>query len=107
MSADALVIALVEQLITNGTLSDDDVNDMAERLDAEGEEAAAHWARAALVQATVAGITSDDRAEDARSRFRVVTAAIRSDHDFGGSRNGSPPHGEQRWRPLLAQNSQE
>lgn len=71
-AGDALAIAMLDQLVRAGALGADDLNDMADRLEAEGDDQAAHWARAALVTATVAGITSDERADDARSRFRVL-----------------------------------
>jgi hypothetical protein len=73
MSADALIIALVEQLVRKGALNADDVDAMAERLDGEGEDEAAHWARAALVQA-MATPASEWSADQARSRFRIVTS---------------------------------
>lgn len=70
--SDALAAALIEHLCRIGVLDADDVDAMADRLDEQGEDDAAHEARAALVEATVGTITPQERADDARGRFRVV-----------------------------------
>jgi hypothetical protein len=70
-SGDALAIATLEQLLRSGALGRGDVDAIADRLTSEGDETAAHWARAALVQAGATPV-EDWRADQARARFRVV-----------------------------------
>ena len=76
--ASALAIATLEQLVRVGALDSDDLSDMAERLEQNGEDEAAHWARCAALGIGI-GSTSDERAEDARAKFRAID---------GGNRDG-------------------
>jgi len=51
--ADPLATEILTQLIRNGTLDLSDVEQMARRLEEDGEDEAAHRARSALIEAGV------------------------------------------------------
>lgn len=60
------------QLIKNGTLDLDDVEEIAERLDDEGEADAAHSVRAAIVEASAPSL-KESEAQFRRSRIKLVS----------------------------------
>lgn len=69
--ADPLTVALIEQLVRSGTLGADDIDDMAARLEAEGDTESARAARAAFVRAS-APSQSEWEAQRRRARIRAV-----------------------------------
>jgi hypothetical protein len=72
---DALAYHLLLQLIRRGDIGQSDVDEMAARLEAEGEKDRAHAVRAAVVEATL-----PDEAEWRRSKIKLI-------HD-GGNETG-------------------
>lgn len=66
---DAIAFHTLLQLIRNGTFGQDDVNEIAARLEAEGESDAAHVVRAAPLEAF-----PPDDAEWRRSKLKVVVS---------------------------------
>jgi hypothetical protein len=70
-AGDALILAVLDQLLRVGVLDGEDADEIAERLEKEGQGEAAHWARAALVQAIVAPERVRE-VPDARELFRIV-----------------------------------
>lgn len=82
---DPLLLALLEQLVRNGTLDADDITEMADRLEAAGDEAhahAAHLTRCALIQAS-APSQSDWEADWRRRQIRERTAFLNRKPDGG------------------------
>jgi len=68
---DPTAFHTIIQLIRNGTFGLDDVEEIAERLNDEGESDAAHSVRAAIVEAS-APTLRESEAEFRRSRIRLV-----------------------------------
>lgn len=64
--ADPLATEILSQLIRKGALDLADVEEMARRLDDDGEEDAAHRARSALIEADV------DRDEERRDNVVMI-----------------------------------
>lgn len=64
--ADPLATEILSQLIRKGALDLADVEEMARRLDDDGEEDAAHRARSALFEASV------DRDEERRDNVVMI-----------------------------------
>lgn len=71
MVASPLTLALIEQLVRLGVMSADDIDDMATRLDADGDTADAHLCRTAFVKAH-APTQQEWEEEQRRARLRVV-----------------------------------
>jgi hypothetical protein len=76
--SEILARALIAHLVRRGDLDQDEINDIADRLDEAGEEDAAHLCRVAFVEALApaqaewAAERSGKRAEERRARMRVV-----------------------------------
>lgn len=66
-----LTAALIEQMVRNGLLDADDIDEMATRLDAAGHTDDARRCRAAFVQAH-APSQSDWEAQQRRARIQAV-----------------------------------
>lgn len=68
---DPTAFHTIIQLIRNGTFGLDDIEEIATRLEGEGESDAAHSVRAAMIEASV---PADAEAQYRRSKFRVVAS---------------------------------
>jgi hypothetical protein len=71
---DPTAFHTIIQLIRNGTFGLDDVEEIAERLDEEGEADAAHAVRATLIEASAPTIRESE-AEFRRSLIKLVPQA--------------------------------
>lgn len=70
--SDPLADAILAHLIRKGILEEADAVEIADRLDAMGEESAAHMARCAIVRAREPS-QADWEAERRRSKLRLIT----------------------------------